>query len=153
MLRALLLHCSLCSLPLVAPQIHAAWLNAGDLRRHCDEFLSDAQSTQAAICAAFIEGFVASTRLMDSAIAASSRPRGTFTERAARTRVGSRLGRPSDGEYCIDRAVPAAAVVGTVAARLRARSSESDDAPRRDEAPAARAVHDVLVATFPCDDP
>jgi hypothetical protein len=151
-IRAQLARCSFCSLLLLAASAHATWLTAAELDRHCDAFLSDAQSRGGAICAAFIQGFIAGGEPTDGNVSVNAWPPGSFTERAVRTRAGSRVRAPADRAYCIDSGLPAAIVIERVTAHMHARSGDAA-AARRDDAPAAWSVYEALVASFPCEDP
>lgn len=124
----------------------ATWLNGNELRRHCDAYLENPESHEGALCVAFIQGFLSGNRTADEAVAdwpnASASER--YSDRAARTRVGSRLRLiSSDARYCVDDGVPAITVIRHV--------SEYLDGSDRDVSTESR-VHNALVQNFPCDD-
>ena len=151
MRRARVVRYSLCWLLAASSPVSAVWLTASELDTHCAEFANDAQSRGAAICAAFIEGVIAGERVVNGTVPAE-RPE-SFAERAARTRVGSRLPASADRPWCIDSELPAAAVLESVVTYVRALRPAMDRGPASADASGARLVERALVAAFPCSGP
>jgi hypothetical protein len=133
---------------LAAPPAGANWLSSADLERHCGAYLSDPVSTEAAGCIAFVQGYVAAAGASNTQVDARDEA-ASFAERAARSRVGSRLGSmreelASRRAFCVE-GTPPAAVVEAVATHL-SRAARADDASPEE------LVHRALVAQFPCSD-
>ena len=128
----------------------AAWLTGHDLKRHCDAFVADAESGEAAACIAFVQGFIATGRLHDGSRDATIRAdRGDgFSERAARTRGGARLRAflVELNRYCIGD-VDGEEVVMRVSGYLAALGTEDANALAE---PAEQVVQRALVDSFPC---
>jgi hypothetical protein len=151
--RTRLARCSWCWLLIVAAPASAAWLTASDIEEHCAELATDAQSRSGVLCAAFIQGVIAGERVVNRGSAMQRQPE-SFTERAARTRAGSRLRPTRDRPWCIDPTLPAATVLESVAARIPAiRAATDGSAARDDDTAAAQLVRQALAASFPCSDP
>lgn len=133
----------------------ASWLSADELQRHCGSYLSDQNSRGGTLCAAFIQGFIAGTSATEQEIDASVEHVGaagneSFAERAARTRIGSRLQQEAvsgySGYYCLEDDAPAEAVVARVTATMQQASDYLSDSRSAEE-----LVHEALVLSFPCD--
>lgn len=112
---------------------------------------ADPQGREAAVCIAYIRGFLDSA-MATGALAEQSRQRHsrpeTWTQRAARTRVGSRLhaGRQArQPEYCVEANLSVADVID----RLLQHMSKH---PPDDETTAREVVASVLRRSFPCSD-
>jgi len=142
--RARAVQCSLCWLLVAAAPAAAAWLTAEDLDRHCAELERDAQSRDGAICAAYIQGVIEGERAVNGP--AAERESTSFAERAARTRVGSRLRSAGERAWCLDPALLPTEVVERVVAQMRAMR---EAAPARTNS-AAWTVERALGAAFPC---
>jgi hypothetical protein len=149
-IRARAVQCSLCWLLVVASPAAAAWLTADDLDTHCAAFERDAQSREGAICAAYIQGVIEGERAVNGP--ATAQEPESFSERAARTRAGSRLRSEGERAWCIDPALPAAAVLERVVPQLRAMREASDGTPPRATS-AAWLVQRALGVAFPCSGP
>jgi hypothetical protein len=142
---------SLLGLALTLPA-SATWLSGSELRRHCSAYLDDPESRDGAVCVAFMQGFLAGGRAAErdrrtapswSEAAADE----TFAQRAARTRVGSRLRglQAATTRYCVGDGVTSSAVIRSVADHL-------EDRGERPGVSADRRVRDALARSFPCDD-
>lgn len=136
------------SAALAASPAPANWLSSDDLERHCGAYLSDPVSTEAVGCIAFVQGYVAAAGASNTSVGARD-DAASFTERAARTRAGSRLRSMRDEPasrraFCVED-TPPAAVVEAVATHLSRVARAEDAAPEH-------LVHRALVAQFPCSD-
>jgi hypothetical protein len=140
----------LCWLLVAAAPAAAEWLTAGDLAAHCAELERDAQSRDGALCAAYIQGVIEGERAVNGP-AADRKPQ-SFEERAAQTRVGSRLRSAGERAWCLDPALPAAAVLERIVAQMRTMREAADSAPARASS-AASMVERALGAAFPCSGP
>jgi hypothetical protein len=140
----------LCWLLVAAAPATAAWLTADDLHRHCAELERDAQSRDGVICAAYIQGVIEGERAVNGPAVEREPP--SFAERAARTRVGSRLRSANERVWCLDPALPHAAVLERVVAQMRAMREAAAAAPARPDS-AAWIVERALGAAFPCSAP
>jgi hypothetical protein len=136
----------------------ALWLSASELASHCDALLNDGEAAEATLCAAFIDGFLAGAAVAEESAARAAvgptLPSGdSFSDRAVRTRVGSRLRRVvlPDLRYCVDVTMPRHAVIDRVAEYIL-RHGASVRAESGGEPRAQTLVHAALVAEFPCDD-
>ena len=151
--RTRITRCSWYWLLIVAAPASAAWLTASELKEHCAELATDAQSRGGTICAAFIQGVIAGEGVVNGS-AATPWPPGPFAERAARTRAGSRLTPASDRPWCIDPLLSATTVLETVVARMQlTRAATDDGAARGGDTSAAWLVQQALTASFPCSGP
>jgi len=129
------------------------WLTEGELENQCDQFLDDPQSRQGALCMAFIQGFLAGAEATDGVVAERiskmQAPTGdSYSDRAIRTRIGSRLerfGTPYYAGYCIDNDVPSSTVISEVIDYL-------GNHPDEPGITANQAVYMALVDRFPCED-
>ena len=142
--------CFLVPVALAAAPASATWLSGAELERHCDAYLDDAEGDGAAACIAFVQGFLSGAEaisktagLVESQASSSE----SFAERAARTRVGSRLRnmRAERNAYCLDDSVSPAAVIEIVVGDLSGRAAS-------DDVPAEHIVHRALVENFPCEE-
>ena len=130
----------------------ASWLSGSELRRHCDAYLENPESRDGALCVAFMQGFLSGTHSAEDEAAApvgspSASGDEVWPERAARTRVGSRLRQMAangTAGYCVGDSVPAITVIRVVTDYL-------DDDPRN-IASTGRRVRDALAQGFPCAD-
>jgi hypothetical protein len=133
----------------VAAPAAATWLTTDELEAHCSALERDAESRDGAICAAFIQGVIEGERAVNGPVVDREE---SFAERAARTRVGSRLRTSGERNWCVDPALPAASVLERVVAQMRAMREEVDAAPGRASS-AAWIVERALGAAFPCSGP
>lgn len=132
-----------------SPAVTMEWLGDDELESSCDAFLDGSTDKDAALCLAFMQGFLA------GAVAApGARPPDpassdgeSYSERAARTRLGTlrmmQL-RADQPDYCLDDSLSAVQIVETVAGYLETH----EDALRLTN---AEAVYEALVHEFPCD--
>ena len=100
----------------------AAWaveaLTTAELVSHCDKYYDEAAEEDRIFCVRYIQGFIdgaiaTDERVMQS-VAEEYQKEETFSERAKRTRVGSRLdrfGATSYAGYCLGDPVPLREVV------------------------------------------
>ena len=152
MYRALLIVCGLAVL--ASPNANAVEpLSTEELLSHCIYYEDDPESVDGVFCVRYIQGFI------DGAVATDYRVTNnvadeydrseSFSERAIRTRLGSRLESFSTyyAEFCLGRPVPLRTVVEFVIADL-------DNAQRIAALPLARDfVYATLRAQFPCEAP
>jgi len=143
--------CILVPAALAAAPASATWLSGADLERHCDAYLDDSEGDDAAACVAFVQGFLSGAEAIGKAAGLPPSPpssaESSFAERAARTRVGSRLRnmRAERNSYCLDDSVSPASVIEIVVGLLSEQTAS-------DDVPAERMVHRALVENFPCDE-
>lgn len=137
------------SLLLVTPTRAIEWLAEAELEEQCAEFLSDGQSRGGALCIAFIQGFLAGADATDGIVADRIRRTGdSFSDRAIRNRIGSRLeqyGASYYAGYCISKDVQSSKVIGEVIDYLGKHPDEPGIT-------ANQAVYMALVERFPCED-
>ena len=126
-------------------------LSTEELVSHCIYYEQDPESVDGVFCVRYIQGFI------DGAVATDERVTNnvaneydrdeSFTERATRTRLGSRLERFETyyAEFCLGEPVPLKTVVELVIADL-------DNTQRIANQPLARDfVYATLRTQFPCD--
>ena len=127
-------------------------LSTEELISHCVVYEDDPDGEDGIFCVRYIQGFI------DGAVATDERVtynvadeydrEETFTERAIRTRLGSRIDRygPSYyAEFCLGEPVPLAAVVRVVVADLLELESLEGRELARD------VVYATLRTAYPCD--
>ncbi len=127
-------------------------LSTEELISHCAVYEEDPEGEDGIFCVRYIQGFI------DGAVATDERVtynvaneydrEETFTERAIRTRLGSRIDRygPSYyAEFCLGEPVPLAAVVRVVITDL----SQLENLEGRELA--RDVVYATLRREFPCD--
>jgi hypothetical protein len=127
-------------------------LSTEELISHCVVYEEDPDGEDGIFCVRYIQGFI------DGAVATDERVtynvadeydrEETFTERAIRTRLGSRIDRygPSYyAEFCLGEPVPLAEVVRVVVADLLKIDDFEGHELARDE------VYTTLRREFPCD--
>ena len=127
-------------------------LSTEELISHCAVYEEDADGEDGIFCVRYIQGFI------DGAVATDERVtynvadeydrEETFTERAIRTRLGSRLDRygPSYyAEFCLGEPLPLAEVVRVVVADLL----QLEDLEGRELA--RDVVYETLRREYPCD--
>lgn len=142
--------CMLAAL-LMAP---SAWaveaLTSEELASHCREYYNEKASEDRTFCVRYIQGFIDGAVVTDERVTqnvSNEFGKETFTERAIRTRIGTRLDRygPSVyAEYCLGDPVPLEEVVEHVVADLSAGSSVDANPLARD------VVYETLRANYPC---
>jgi hypothetical protein len=129
----------------------AEWLTGHHLEQSCDLLLEDAGTPDGGLCLAFIQGFIAGAEASDGTVVpdttASSRSDETYSERAARTRLGTlrmqQIQPSTRPAYCVDETTPAIEVVKKVTAYLEDHANAAD-------LTAGDAVRKALVYSFPC---
>jgi len=96
-----------------------------ELKSHCVFYEEDPQGDDGIFCVRYIQGFidgaVATDERVTNNVAAEYDGEETFTQRAARTRVGSRIARYGSSyyaEFCLGEPVPLADVVEAVVTEL-----------------------------------
>ena len=127
-------------------------LSTEELISHCAVYGEDPDGEDGIFCVRYIQGFI------DGAVATDERVtynvadeydrEETFTERAIRTRLGSRIDRygPSYyAEFCLGEPVPLAEVVGAVIADLLKLENLEGRELARD------VVYETLRREYPCD--
>jgi len=126
-------------------------LTTGELMSHCEKYYDEQAREDRVFCVRYIQGFI------DGAVATDERvarnvvgeydKEETFTERAVRTRIGSRLDRygPSVyAEFCLGDPVPLKEVVEHVV-------EDATDPKRVAANPLARdLVYETLREHYPC---
>lgn len=138
---------------LLAP---SAWaveaLTTAELVSHCDKYHDEAAEEDRIFCVRYIQGFIdgaiaTDERVMRS-VAEEYESKETFSERAKRTRVGSRLeryGATSYAGYCLGDPVPLREVVEFVV-------EDAQDQARIAANPLARdLVYSTLRDHYPCN--
>ena len=127
-------------------------LSTEELILHCAVYEDDPDGKDGIFCVRYIQGFidgaVATDERVTYNVAAEYDREESFTERAIRTRLGSRLNRygPSFyAEFCLGDPVPLAEVVDVVVADLLSLESVEDRERARD------VVYATLRREFPCE--
>ncbi len=133
-------------------------LSTAELKSHCDFYAAAPDGTDGVFCVRYIQGFI------DGAVATGERVTlnvaeeyerdESFTERAIRTRLGSRLslygpsyyGPSYYAEFCLGDPVPLAEVVQAVVDRLTDPTGSAMQAKARD------LVYETLRSEYPCSD-
>lgn len=135
------------------PSAAMEWLSTEQLENSCDAFLEGSAESDAALCLAFMQGFLAGSDaapLQNPAVteAAEGAPKDeSFSERATRTRLSTlqlmalRAGQPG---YCLPEELSAVEIVETVASYLE----DHEDVLHLTN---AEAVYAALVSEFPCE--
>ena len=127
-------------------------LSTEELISHCAVYEEDPEGEDGIFCVRYIQGFIDGAVVTDERVTynvASEYDRDeTFTERAIRTRLGSRIDRygPSYyAEFCLGEPVPLAEVARVVIADLLA----IEDLEGRELA--REVVYETLRREYPCD--
>ena len=127
-------------------------LSTEELISHCVVYGDDPDGEDGIFCVRYIQGFidgaVATDERVTYNVAAEYDKKETFTERAIRTRVGSRIERygPSYyAEFCLGDPVPLADVVDVVVADLLSLESLEGRENARD------VVYTTLRREYPCE--
>ena len=128
-------------------------LSTVELVSHCVYYEQDPESVDGVFCVRYIQGFidgaVATDERVTNNVADEYDREETFSERATRTRLGSRLERFGTyyAEFCLGEPVPLKTVVERVIADL-------DNTQRVANQPLARDfVYATLRMQFPCEAP
>lgn len=128
-------------------------LETAELASHCDKYHQGANTIDGEFCVRYIQGFidgaVATDERVTMSVSDEYEKEESFSERAARTRIGIRLqqyGPSVYAGYCLGDPLPLATVVEKVVADLA-------DTSKTDMHPLARdLVYQTLVANYPCDE-
>ncbi len=127
-------------------------LSTEELVLHCAVYEDDPDGEDGIFCVRYVQGFidgaVATDERVTYNVAAEYDKRESFTERAIRTRVGSRIERygPSYyAEFCLGDPVPLAEVVEVVVADLLSLESFEGREHARD------VVYATLRREYPCE--
>ncbi len=127
-------------------------LSTEELTSHCIVYEDDPDGEDGIFCVRYIQGFidgaVATDERVTNNVAAEYDKSESFTERAIRTRVGSRLKRygPSYyAEFCLGDPVPLAEVVEEVVADLLSLETFDGKEQARD------VVYATLRREYPCE--
>jgi len=130
------------------------WLSVNELEQSCDAFLSNTGETDGKLCLAYMQGFLAGS---DTAVAspfdksahASTGDSESFSERAARTRLGTlrlmQLRAAGRRDYCISEDTTAVEIVEAIVTYL-------SDHLETLQLTNAEAVRKALVHHYPCED-
>jgi hypothetical protein len=137
---------------LTAPPVLAVEaLSTAELTLHCDRYHDESASEDRTFCVRYIQGFIDGAVATDENVLKNVtrefEKEESFSERAARTRIGSRLDRygPSVyAEYCFGDPVPLIEVVEHVVADLANASMVEDYPLARD------VVYLSLRTHYPC---
>ena len=126
-------------------------LSTEELVSHCIYYEQDPESVDGVFCVRYIQGFidgaVATDERVTNNVADEYERSESFTERATRTRLGSRIDRFETyyAEFCLGEPVPLKTVVELVVTDL-------ENADRVANQPLARDfVYATLRTQFPCD--
>jgi len=133
----------------------AAWaveaLSTAELVSHCDKYHDGTASEDRTFCTRYIQGFIDGAVATDERVANNvTREFGegeSYSERAARTRIGARLERYGSSvyaEYCLGDPVPLVEVVERVVADLEDETLVTSHPLARD------AVYGSLRTHYPC---
>lgn len=133
----------------------SAWaveaLSTAELVSHCDRYHDDSASEDRTFCIRYIQGFIDGAVATDERVANNvTREFGegeSYSERAARTRIGARLQRYGSSvfaDYCLGDPVPLLEVVERVVADL------ADEALTAKYPLARDAVYATLRQHYPC---
>lgn len=127
-------------------------LTTKELTEHCEYFADEPDSKDGIFCVRYIQGFidgaVATDERVTRNVAAEVHEGESFSERAIRTRIGSRLDRFGPSYYagfCLGEPVPLAEVVEKVVVELH------DDNLVNDYPSARELVYHTLRTEYPCE--
>lgn len=129
------------------------WLSADQLEQSCDDFLENPNNTDATLCLAFIQGFLAGadgapSADLGDAVKPSKSTNDSFSDRAKRTRLGTirliRLQSETRSAYCVDESASPLEIVKTVARYLE----QHEEALKLTN---SEAVYAALVHEYPCE--
>jgi len=126
-------------------------LSTAELALHCDRYHDETASEDRTFCVRYIQGFIDGAVATDESVlnnvTREYEQEETYSERAARTRIGARLkqyGPSVYAEYCFGDPVPLVEVVEHVVADLAETSAEEDYPLARD------VVYLSLRTHYPC---
>lgn len=136
----------------MAPALQAVEaLSTAELALHCERYHDESASEDRTFCVRYIQGFIDGAVATDESVldnvTREFEKEETFSERAARTRIGAQLKRfgPSVyAEYCFGDPVPLVEVVEHVVADLGDGSAVEDYPLARD------VVYRTLRTHYPC---
>lgn len=142
------------ALPVLAftlPAVAVEALSSAELALHCDKYHDENAPEDRTFCVRYIQGFIDGAVVTDERVTQNVtrelRQTESFSDRAARTRIGARLERlgPSVyAEYCLGNPVPLGEVVERVV-------SDLGDAALVEANPLARdIVYLTLRSNYPC---
>jgi len=127
-------------------------LSTEELIAHCTVYQNDPDGADGIFCVRYIQGFIdgalATDELVTYNVASEYDSNETFTERAMRTRLGSRIARYGPSYYagfCLGDPLPLAAVVDTVVADLLSLPTLEGRELARD------VVYATLRREYPCE--
>ena len=127
-------------------------LSSEELASHCKHFQNDPEGKDGIFCVRYIQGFidgaVATDERVTLNVAAEFEEEETFSQRAIRTRLSSRLnqyGSSYYAEFCLGAPVPLAEVVGLVVADLGTGNLNGNLKSARE------VVYLTLRSHYPCD--
>jgi len=149
MMRGLLLLVAGLLLTPLAPAVEA--LSTDELMSHCEKYTDASAEADRVFCVRYIQGFIDGAVATDERVARNVvkeyEREETFSERAARTRIGNRLaqfGSSVYAEFCLGDPVPLKEVVEYVV-------EDATDAARVAAYPLARdLVYQTLREHYPC---
>jgi hypothetical protein len=113
--------------------------SSAELARQCRGYVDQPEGQEARFCAAYLQGFIDGSPLV--AIRQGPKATETFSQRAARTRLGRPVAaRPP---YCIDSTVQMSELIGQVLA-------QAEKTPPRDDTDASVLLHAMLARFYKC---
>ena len=126
-------------------------LSTEEFKSHCEVYESDPEGTDGVFCVRYIQGFIDGAVVTDERVtynvADEMDRQETFTERAARTRVGARLnlyGPSVYAEFCLGEPIPLREVVAAIVSDLLEPEKVAGVALARE------VVYNTLRQTYPC---
>ena len=126
-------------------------LSTEELRLHCEVYETDPDGSDGVFCVRYIQGFIDGAVVTDERVtynvADEADRQETFTERAARTRVGARLnlyGPSVYAEFCLGEPIPLREVVAAIVGDLLDSQKVTGISRARD------VVYNTLRQTYPC---
>ncbi len=124
-------------------------MTADTLGNYCQNFTENSESTYSIKCIAYVGGFIDGAIATDERVAenvVAEFEKESFTERAIRTRIASRIrtmGPSVYADFCVGDPVPITEVIGHVVINLQQRSD-------LDGVLARTVVYDTLRHVYPC---
>ena len=126
-------------------------LSTEELISHCDKYHDQEAGTDRVFCVRYIQGFIDGAVATDKRVAQNVvkeyEEEETFTQRAIRTRIGSRLNRYGSSvyaEFCLGDPIPLKEVVEHVVDSLADENLVANNPLARD------VVYRMLRADYPC---
>ena len=143
---------SVVTLSVLASKAHGVEaLSTAELKAHCEVYERDPEGTDGVFCVRYIQGFIDGAVVTDERVtfnvADEADRQETFTQRAARTRVGARLnlyGPSVYAEFCLGEPVPLREVVEVIITDLLHPQTVDDVPLARD------VVYGTLRRAYPC---